>query len=221
MTSVLVADAEHLVRAGLCALLEGADGLAVAGEAADGLSAVTLARRQRPDVVLMHIRMPGIDGAEATRRLAMDPDLAGTKVVLTMIEHDEFVFDALRHGAQGLVLTDAPPSELERAVRVVAEGGAFLSPLVLRTVVRELVARSPRSPISHPGLRTLTEREREVLGLVAEGLDNHEIAARLVVSPATSRTHVSRVMTKLGARDRAQLVAFAHQSGFVGAPMTA
>jgi DNA-binding NarL/FixJ family response regulator len=212
--SVLIVDDQDLVRIGLRTLVENEDDLSYAGEAADGLGAVTAARQQRPDVVLMDIRMPGIDGLEATRRILTDPELEATKViVLTTFERDEYVFDALRYGASGFLLKDTKPAELLQAIRLVAEGGALLSPSVTRRLVREFVAQSARSLRPHPELPTLTDREREVLTLVAEGLTNDEIAGRLFISPATARTHVSRTMIKLGARDRAQLVVFAYQSG--------
>jgi DNA-binding NarL/FixJ family response regulator len=214
--SVLVADDQDLVRVGLRTLIESEEGMRVAGEAADGLSAVALAVAERPDVVLMDVRMPGIDGLEATRRIAADPALAGTRiVVLTTFEVDEYVFDALRYGASGFLLKDTRPAELLEAIRVVAGGGALLAPSVTRTVVREFASRGPRTLKPHPRLGSLTEREREVVALVGEGLSNDEIAERLVVSPATARTHVSRAMVKLDARDRAQLVVFAYQSGLV------
>jgi DNA-binding NarL/FixJ family response regulator len=213
---VLIADDQDLVRLGLRTLLDSEDGMAVVGEAADGLRAVQLARNLRPDVVLMDVRMPGIDGIEATRRIVADPQLAGVRViVLTTFELDEYVFDALRFGASGFLIKDTKPAELLRAVRLVAEGEALLSPSVTRRVVAEFASRAPRITRPHPQLDTLTEREREIAGLVGEGLSNDEIAARLVVSPATARTHVSRAMIKLGARDRAQLVVFAYQSGRV------
>ncbi|MFB9234293.1 response regulator [Plantactinospora siamensis] len=216
MIRVLIADDQDLVRLGLRTLLENEDGMALAGEAADGLAAVAAARAERPDVVLMDVRMPGIDGIEATRRIVADPQLAGTRViVLTTFELDEYVFDALRHGASGFLIKDTRPAELLRAVRLVAEGEALLSPSVTRRVVREFATRPSRVLRPHPRLAMLTEREREIVGLVGEGLSNDEIGARLVVSPATARTHVSRAMTKLGARDRAQLVVFAYQSGLV------
>jgi DNA-binding NarL/FixJ family response regulator len=214
--SVLVADDQDLVRVGLRTLIESEEGMRVAGEAADGLSAVALTVAERPDVVLMDVRMPGIDGLEATRRIAADPALAGTRiVVLTTFELDEYVFDALRYGASGFLLKDTRPAELLEAIRVVAGGGALLAPSVTRTVVREFASRGPRTLKPHPRLGSLTEREREVVALVGEGLSNDEIAERLVVSPATARTHVSRAMVKLDARDRAQLVVFAYQSGLV------
>ena len=214
MIRVLVADDQELVRIGLRTLIENEDGLAFAGEAADGLAAVAAVRESRPDVVLMDIRMPGIDGLEATRRIAADPELAGTRIiVLTTFELDEYVFDALRFGASGFLLKDTSPAELLRAVRQVADGGALLSPSVTRRLISAFVAQPPRTVRQHPRLHTLTDREREIVGLVGEGLSNDEIAELLVVSPATARTHVSRAMTKLHARDRAQLAVFAHQSG--------
>jgi DNA-binding NarL/FixJ family response regulator len=215
---VLIADDQDLIRFGLRTLIDSEDGLAFAGEAADGLAAVALARAERPDVVLMDIRMPGIDGIEATRRIVADPQLAGTRVVvLTTFELDEYVFDALRNGASGFLLKDTAPADLLHAVRLVARGDALLSPSVTRRVVREFASRTAGRPTRpHPRLDALTERERQIVGLVGEGLTNDEIAARLVVSPATARTHVSRAMVKLGARDRAQLVVFAYQSGLVG-----
>ena len=214
MITILIVDDQELVRLGLRTLIENEDGMSCAGEAQDGVSALAVARRERPDVILMDIRMPGIDGLAATKRITADPVLSGTKViVLTTFEHDEYVFDALRHGASGFLLKDTKPTGLLQAIRSVVTGGALLSPSVTRTMIREFVARSPRATRPHPNLRALTDREREVVVLAAEGLANDEIADRLVVSPATARTHVSRAMIKLGARDRAQLVAFAYQSG--------
>jgi DNA-binding NarL/FixJ family response regulator len=216
MITVLIVDDQELVRLGLRTLIENEDGMSCAGEAADGLAALTAARRERPDVILMDIRMPGIDGLAATRRITADPVLAATKViVLTTFEHDEYVFDALRHGASGFLLKDTKPAELLRAIRAVVEGGALMSPSVTRKVIREFVTKSPRPARPHPNLPALTDREREVVVLAAEGLSNDEIAGLLVISPATARTHVSRAMIKLGARDRAQLVVFAYQSGLV------
>ncbi|GIF17723.1 DNA-binding NarL/FixJ family response regulator [Actinoplanes tereljensis] len=214
MITVLLADDQELVRLGLCALFDNEDGFTVAAQAADGLAAVEQARRTRPDVVLMDIRMPGIDGLEATRRIVTDPDLSGTRViVLTTFERDEYVFDALRMGASGFLLKNTKPALLLEAVRTVVDGGALLAPSVTKTLIREFTGLAPRPNRPHPHLARLTDREREIVTLVARGLSNHEIAAQLVVSPATARTHVSRSMIKLGARDRAQLVVFAYQSG--------
>jgi DNA-binding NarL/FixJ family response regulator len=214
---VLLADDQDLIRIGLRTLLDSEDGMEVAGEAADGLAAVAAVRELRPTVVLMDVRMPGIDGIEATRRIAADPRLAGTRViVLTTFELDEYVFDALRHGASGFLLKDTAPAELLRAIRLVADGEALLSPSVTRRVIERFAGHPVRGTRPHPLLHTLTGREVEILGLVGAGLSNGEIAERLVVSPATARTHVSRAMTKLGARDRAQLVVFAYRSGLVG-----
>jgi DNA-binding NarL/FixJ family response regulator len=212
---VLLADDQALVRAGFRSLLEDEDDLEVVGEAGDGARAVELARSARPDVVLMDIRMPVLDGLEATRRIAADELLAGVRVlVLTTFELDEYVFEALAAGASGFLLKNTDPVELLRAVRVVAEGEALLSPSVTRRLIAEFAAR-PRPGAAPVELAGLTEREREVMALAAVGLSNEEIAERLVVSPATARTHVSRAMVKLAARDRAQLVVFAYQSGLV------
>jgi DNA-binding NarL/FixJ family response regulator len=212
--TLLVADDQDLVRIGLRTLIENEDDLSFVAEAADGLAAVAAAREHRPDVILMDIRMPGIDGLEATRRIGADPELSDTKIiVLTTFELDEYVFDALRYGASGFLLKDTKPADLLRAIRLVAEGDALLSPSVTKKVVREFATSSKRAVKPHPQLDSLTVREREIVGLVAEGLSNDEIADQLVVSPATARTHVSRAMIKLGARDRAQLVVFAYQSG--------
>jgi DNA-binding NarL/FixJ family response regulator len=216
MTRVVLVDDQALVRGGLRALLEAEPDLEVVGEAADGEQAVTTVTQTRPDVVLMDIRMPTVDGLEATRRIAADPALKDVRVVmLTTFEIDEYVFEALRAGASGFLLKDEEPVELLRAVRVVAKGDSLLSPSVTRRVV-EAFATGPRpnTPAIH-GLDDLTEREREIVALVGTGLSNHEIADHLVISPATARTHVSRAMLKLAARDRAQLVVFAYEAGLV------
>ncbi len=214
MISVLLVDDQDLVRLGLRALVEATDGFTLAGEAADGLAAVEQTAATRPDVVLMDIRMPGIDGLEATRRIVADPSLSETRVlVLTTFEHDEYVFEALRLGASGFLLKNTPPAALLDAIRTVADGGALLAPSVTRTLIREFTENTPRTVQPHPQLGQLTDRELEITALVAQGMTNHEIAAHLVLSPATARTHVSRAMVKLGARDRAQLVVFAYQSG--------
>jgi DNA-binding NarL/FixJ family response regulator len=218
MIRVALADDQTLVRSGFRVLLERAGDIEVVGEAADGAEALALVRAERPDVVLMDIRMPAVDGLEATRRIAADPALAGVRVVmLTTFDHDEYVFEALHAGAAGFLLKDVDADELRDAVRVVAAGDALLSPSVTRRLISEFVSRprSRRSP--PPELGELTEREREVLALVAAGLTNDEIAARLVISPATAKTHVSRILLKLGARDRAQLVVIAYESGLVEA----
>ncbi|HWK77683.1 MULTISPECIES: response regulator transcription factor [unclassified Microbacterium] len=214
MIRVLLVDDQELVRLGLRALLENEDGFAVAGEATDGLAAVDQASETRPDVILMDIRMPGIDGLEATRRIVADASLSDTRViVLTTFERDEYVFEALRVGASGFLLKDTPPVQLLEAIRTVHDGGALLGPSVTRTLIAEFVTSGRRTVTPHPQLDQLTARESEIVALVAEGLSNHEIAERLFLSPATARTHVSRAMIKLGARDRAQLVVFAYQSG--------
>ncbi len=215
MIRVLLVDDQALVRAGFRALLDATDGLEVVGEAADGAQAVTSCRELRPDVVLMDIRMPVEDGLSATKRIAADPDLAATRiVVLTTFLLDEYVFAALRAGASGFLLKDCEPAELLRAVRVVAAGEALLSPSVTRRLVEEYAARA-RTPTTSHALDALTDREREIVALAGTGLSNDEIAARLVVSPATAKTHVSRAMIKLGVRDRAQLVVLAYESGLV------
>jgi DNA-binding NarL/FixJ family response regulator len=213
--TVVIADDQVLVRAGFRALVDAQDDLAVVGEAGSGDEAVEVTRSTRPDVVLMDIRMPGSDGLEATRLIAAEPALARVKVViLTTFDLDEYVFEALRAGASGFLVKDTEPVELLRAVRVVAAGDALLSPGVTRRLVAAFAA-GRKAPVRPPDLEVLTEREREVLALVGEGLSNDEIARRLVVSPATAKTHVSRTMTKLGARDRAQLVVAAYESGSV------
>jgi DNA-binding NarL/FixJ family response regulator len=215
MIRVLLADDQGLVRAGFRALLDAQDDLQVVGEAGDGEEAIGLATQLTPDVVLMDIRMPGVDGLAATRQIAGDDRLASVRVViLTTFDLDEYVFEALRAGASGFLVKDTEPAELVQAVRVVARGDALLSPSVTRRLIAEFATRA-REPRPAPDLDVLTDREREVMALVAEGLSNDEIAGRLFVSPATAKTHVSRAMVKLGARDRAQLVVFAYESGLV------
>jgi DNA-binding NarL/FixJ family response regulator len=214
MISVVLVDDQALVRLGLRTLLESEDDLAVAGEAEDGKAALELIRSAKPDVVLMDIRMPVMDGIETLRAVVDDPGLRDTRVVmLTTFELDEYVFESLRAGASGFLIKDTEPAELLHAIRVVAGGESLLSPTVTRRLIEEFAARPSRQLSVHPGIKNLTEREREVVTLVAEGLTNDQIAERLVVSPATARTHVSRSMVKLNARDRAQLVVFAYQSG--------
>jgi DNA-binding NarL/FixJ family response regulator len=215
---VLLVDDQTLVRSGFRALLERADEIEVIGEAADGAEAVELARAERPDVVLMDIRMPGIDGLEATRRITSDSSLENVCVImLTTFELDEYVFEALHAGASGFLLKDVEPDELRDAVRVVAQGDALLAPSVTKSLIREFVTQPGRHRPPPERLEQLTEREREVMALVAAGLSNYEIAERLVISPATAKTHVSRTMMKLHAHDRAQLVVLAYETGLVRA----
>jgi DNA-binding NarL/FixJ family response regulator len=215
MIGVLLADDQLLVRAGFRALLDAQDDIEVVGEAGDGEEAVRKALELSPDVVLMDIRMPKLDGLAATRRIASDDSLAGTRVViLTTFGLDEYVFEAIRSGASGFLVKDTEPDELIQAVRVVAGGDALLSPAVTRSLIEEFAART-QEPRPSADLDRLTDREREVMALAAEGLSNDEIAKRLYVSPATAKTHVSRAMVKLGARDRAQLVVMAYESGLV------
>jgi DNA-binding NarL/FixJ family response regulator len=213
---VVLADDQPLVRAGFAMILDAETDIEVVGEADDGAAAVDQVRCLRPDVVLMDIRMPGVDGLEATRRIIGDDTLGTVRVlVLTTFELDEYVFEALRAGASGFLVKHTQPAELIRAVREVARGEALLSPSVTRRLIAEFTARPIRPALVPPTMEVLTEREREVVALVAQGLNNDEIAAELVLSPATARTHVSRAMVKLQARDRAQLVVFAYQSGLV------
>ena len=240
MIRVLLADDQKLIRAGFRVLVEAAGDIEVVGEAVNGEQAVALARAERPDVILMDIRMPEVDGLEATRRIAADGELAAVKVViLTTFETDEYVYQALRAGAGGFLVKDAEPEELIHAVRVVARGDALLSPSVTRRLIATFASRAPvAGPVAGPSVRKgttggvcqrsgpdrprpgrdlsrITDREREVLSLVAEGLSNDEIATRLYLSPLTTKTHVSHIMTKLDARDRAQLVVIAYESGLV------
>ncbi|MFH8683691.1 response regulator [Streptomyces lydicus] len=215
MIRVLLADDQLLVRAGFKALLDAQPDIEVVAEAADGRQTLAAVREHRPDVVLMDIRMPVLDGLAATRRVTEDPGLSEVKVVmLTTFELDEYVFEALRSGASGFLVKDTEPEELLRAVRAVVAGDALLSPGVTRRLIAEFAARS-KEPAAAGSLAGLTEREREVMALVGIGLSNEEIARRLVVSPLTAKTHVSRTMVKLGARDRAQLVVLAYESGLV------
>ncbi|MFJ9895448.1 response regulator [Streptomyces sp. NPDC091280] len=215
MIRVLLADDQSLVRAGFKALLGAQSDIEVAGEASDGEEAVRKVAELRPDVVLMDIRMPLLDGLAATRRITGDGGLEEVKVVmLTTFELDEYVFEAIRSGASGFLVKDTEPDELLRAVRAVVDGDALLSPGVTRRLIAEFAARS-KEPATADVLGRLTEREREVMALVGIGLSNDEIARRLVVSPLTAKTHVSRTMVKLGARDRAQLVVLAYESGLV------
>ncbi|MFI1471867.1 response regulator [Streptomyces wuyuanensis] len=215
MIRVVLADDQALVRAGFRALLDAQPDIEVAGEAADGEEALERVAALRPDVVLMDIRMPLLDGLAATRRITGDAALDGVRVVmLTTFELDEYVFEAIRAGASGFLVKDTEPEELLRAVRAVVEGDALLSPGVTRRLIAEFAARS-KEPAGAEALADLTEREREVMALVGIGLSNEEIARRLVVSPLTAKTHVSRTMVKLGARDRAQLVVLAYESGLV------
>ncbi len=215
MIRVLLADDQSLVRAGFRALLDAQPDIEVAGEAADGEEALRLVAGLRPDVVLMDSRMPRLDGLATTRRITRDPGLEDVKVVVpATFELDEYVFEAIRSGASGFLVKDTEPDELLRALRAVVAGDALLSPGVTRRLIAEFAARS-KEPAAADALARLTDREREVMALVGIGLSNEEIARRLVVSPLTAKTHVSRAMVKLGARDRAQLVVLAHESGLV------
>lgn len=219
---VLLADDQALVRAGFRALLDSDPGLEVVGEAADGEQAVALAVQTRPDVVLMDVQMPRADGLGATARITADSRLSATRViVLTTFELDEYVFGALRAGASGFLLKDLEPQALLDAVRLVHDGQALLAPQVTRRLIEAYVGSqaprpAPPAPPPDDRLAGLTPREREILALVGAGMSNHEIAAHLVLSPLTAKTHVSRILTKLGARDRAQLVVVAYEAGLVG-----
>ena len=220
MITVLLADDQALIRSGIRSLLEAEDDIEVVAEAADGRQAVTLAVEHRPDIALMDIQMPVLDGLEATRQIVADERLGSVRVViLTNFGLDEYIFRALRAGAAGFLLKDTQPAELIQGLHVVMRGDAMMSPAVTRRLISEFVARPPDAAAA-AGMETLTNREREVVALAAHGLSNDEIAGALVLSPATAKTHVSRAMIKLGARDRAQLVVFAYQAGLV-APRSA
>jgi DNA-binding NarL/FixJ family response regulator len=210
---VLLADDQRLVRAGFRMILETEPGIEVVGEAADGLDAVEAVGRMRPDVILMDIRMPSVDGIEATRRILAGPEPRPRVLVLTTFDLDEYVYEALRAGASGFLLKDAPEDQLVAAIRVAADGGAMFSPSVTRRLIEEFARRADRRP--PPALDELTPRELEVLGLVARGLSNAEIAAELVVSEHTAKTHVAHILSKLHLRDRVQAVVVAYESGLV------
>ena len=215
---VVIADDQTLVRAGFRVLVDSAPDMTVVGEATNGRDAVRLAAAAQPDIVLMDIRMPDLDGIEATRQISGNPDLAATRIlILTTFETDENVVEAMRAGASGFLLKDAEPADLIEAIRVVAQGEALLAPSVTRRLIAAFVASAARQPPAQPPFRldALTDREREVLVLVANGLNNAEIADALYVSVATAKTHVSRIMAKLDARDRAQLVVIAYETGLV------
>ena len=211
---ILIADDQHLVRSGFRMILESEDGLEVVGEAADGQEAVSAARRLRPDVALLDLRMPAMDGIAATREIAGDEALGTRVLVVTTFDTDEHVYSALRAGASGFLLKDAPPEELAAAVRLIADGDALLAPSVTRRLIEEF-ARVSRDPITRSGLGDLTEREEGVLRLVARGLSNAEIARDLTIGETTVKTHVGNILMKLDVRDRAQAVVAAYESGLV------
>ncbi|MFG3620316.1 response regulator [Nocardia sp. NPDC047654] len=214
---VLLADDERLVRSGFKVLLDLEDDIMVVGEATTGAEAVELARATRPDVVLMDIRMPRLDGIRATAQIAQATGMERVKVlILTTYDTDENVFDALQAGASGFLLKDAGPAELLHAIRVIAAGDALLAPRITRRLIGQFTAQRRAAKSAQDRLAVLTDREREVLALVGQGMSNDEIGAALFLSPATARTHVSRAMVKLGARDRAQLVVIAYQTGLSG-----
>jgi DNA-binding NarL/FixJ family response regulator len=214
--SVVVVDDQALVRAGFRVLVDSSSDLEVLGEAADGMEAVRVVHQLRPDVVLMDIRMPGMDGIEATRQIVGAPEGDGTRVlILTTFDLDQYVYDALRAGASGFLLKDTPPDDLLAAIRVIAAGNALLAPSVTRTLIAEFASRAAPLLKSVDALELITPREREVLLLIARGRSNSEVAEELHMSSATAKTHVSRLLSKLGARDRAQLVVIAYESGLM------
>ena len=216
MIRALVADDQEVVRAGFSALLDTQPDITVVASAADGAEAVRLSGEQRPDVVLMDVRMPVLDGIEATRQICAAGDDVGTRIlILTTFDLDEYVYDALHAGASGFLLKDVPAEKLFEAVRVIAAGDALLAPAITRRLIAEFARLGPRQPPGGDGLGALTPREIEILGLVAEGLSNREIADQLVLSDETVKTHVSHVLRKLGLRDRAQAVVVAYESGLV------
>ncbi len=213
MIRILIADDQALVRAGFKMILDAEDDLSIVGEAVDGQQAVDMARRLKPDVVLMDIRMPELDGIEATRRI-VDADAETSKVLmLTTFDLNEYVYEALRAGASGFLLKDVPPEQLAAGIRVVAEGEALLAPSITKRLVQKFAVAGPPEPVPPRGFDELTEREEEVFGLIARGLSNAEIAAELIVSETTVKTHVARVLMKLGLRDRVQAVVLAYESG--------
>jgi DNA-binding NarL/FixJ family response regulator len=216
MVKVLIADDQALVRTGFRMILDAEDDVEVTGEAADGLEAIAAAQSERPDVILMDVRMPNMNGIEATRRLVDKDDVDPIRVlILTTFDLDEYVYDALRAGASGFLLKDAPPEDLVQAVRVVARGEGLIAPSITKRLIEEIAQRPPQHTAPPEALRSLTQRELEVLQLVARGLSNQEIAKELFVSETTVKTHVGRVLMKLGVRDRVQAVVLAYESGIV------
>jgi DNA-binding NarL/FixJ family response regulator len=216
MVKVLIADDQALVRTGFRMILDAENDVEVTGEAADGLEAIAAAQSERPDVILMDVRMPNMNGIEATRRLVDKDDVDPIRVlILTTFDLDEYVYDALRAGASGFLLKDAPPEDLVQAVRVVARGEGLIAPSITKRLIEEIAQRPPQHTASPEALRSLTQRELEVLQLVARGLSNQEIAKELFVSETTVKTHVGRVLMKLGVRDRVQAVVLAYESGIV------
>jgi DNA-binding NarL/FixJ family response regulator len=217
--TVLIADDQAMVRGGLRLIVNTQDDMQVVGEASDGREAIELARRLRPDVVLMDIRMPHLDGLEATRQLSSDQALAATRLlILTTFDLDAYVYEALRAGASGFLLKDAPPEQLVDAIRIVARGDALLAPSITRRLIERFLRQPPLAPAGSKPLDQLTTREREVLELIAHGLSNSEIAVRLYLTEATVKTHVAHIYRKLGLRDRAQAVVYAHEAGVAGTP---